>query len=97
MHARIMHVTMKPERIDEARALWPKTTATFKASGLRAGYMLLIDRDAGKILSITIWDSMESIKANEDNPDLKEAMKPFQEFFAADPWSEYAEVGAFVE
>ena len=97
MHARIMHVTMKPERIDDARALWPAATGSFKDKGLHAGYMLVIDRDSGKILSVTIWDSMESIRANEDNPDLKEVMKPFKEFFAADPWSEYAEVGAFVE
>lgn len=97
MHARVMHVTMKPERLADAQALWPTATATFKDKGLHAGYMILLDREAGKVLSVTIWDSKDSIEANENDGDLKELMKPFYEFFAADPWSEYGEVGAHVE
>ncbi|MBT5414280.1 MAG: hypothetical protein HOH66_12875 [Rhodospirillaceae bacterium] len=97
MHARVMHVTMKPECLDQAAAAWPKATATFKDKGLHAGYMILLDREAGKVLSVTIWDSEESIRSNENDGALKELMKPFHEWFAADPWSEYGEVGAHVD
>jgi hypothetical protein len=97
MHARVMHVTMKPERLAEAQALWPTTTATFKGKGLHAAYMILLDKEAGKVLSVSIWDSKESIDANENDGDVKELMKPFYEFFAVDPWSEYGEVGAHIE
>ncbi|MDA0703441.1 MAG: hypothetical protein O3A96_09445 [Proteobacteria bacterium] len=96
MHARVMHVTMKPERLAEAEALWPVGTATFKDKGLHAGYMIILDRAAGKVLSVTIWEDEKAIRANESDDDLKEVMKPFKEFFAADPWSEYGEVGAHV-
>ena len=97
MHARVMHVTLKPERVDDARALWPTVTGSFKKIGLKCGYMIVSDREAGKVLSVTVWDSLESIQAQENSDEFKEAMQPFHEFFADDPWSEYGGIGAFVD
>ena len=97
MHARVMHVTMKPECLDEARARWPVVTESFKELGLKCGYMVVLDREAGKVLSVTVWDSLESIQAQENSAEFKAAMAPFHAFFAADPWSEYGEIGAHVD
>ena len=68
----------------------------YKTAGLHAGYMFVIDRDAGKVLSVTIWDSEEACRANEEEGALGEGIAPFLPLFAADPWNEHAEVGAKV-
>lgn len=96
MYARLMHVTLKPECVDTAAALWPDAVGKYKTAGLHAGYMFVIDRDAGKVLSVTIWDSEEACRANEEEGALGEGIAPFLPLFAADPWNEHAEVGAKV-
>ena len=96
MYARLMHVTLKPECVDTAAALWPDAVGKYKTAGLHAGYMFVIDRDAGKVLSVTIWDSEEACRANEKEGALGEGIAPFLPLFAADPWNEHAEVGAKV-
>ncbi len=97
MHARIMHVSLKPERAGEAQAQWAERVERYykgKDNGFVAGYMLIVD--VSNVLSITLWDSMEAIKANEESGDRDEAVRPYLEYFAADPWYEFAEVGALV-
>ena len=96
MYARLMHVTLKPENVDDAAALWPGSVGKYKDAGLHAGYMFVIDRAAGKVLSVTIWDSEEACRANEEEGALGEGIAPFLPLFAADPWNEHAEVGAKV-
>ncbi len=96
MYARLMHVTLKPEKVNTAAALWPEAVGKYKTAGLHAGYMFVIDRDAGKVLSVTIWESEEACRANEEDGTLSESIAPFLPLFAADPWNEHAEVGAMV-
>ena len=96
MHARVMHVTLKKDKIEAAMADWPTYTAQFKDMGLQAGYML-VDRETGKVQSVTIWDSEESIRRQEANPAFKGAIDHFRAYFAAEPSSSYYVVGASVE
>ena len=99
MHARIMHVTLKPERAGEAQAQWAERVEKYykgEGKGFVAGYMLIVDAAAGEVLSITLWDNLAAIKANEESAEFEEAIRPYNDYFAAEPWYEYAEVGAKV-
>ncbi len=97
MFARLMHVKLKPENIATAQALWPPAVEKYKEEGLHAGYMLLLDAEQGTVLSVTIWESEEACRANEQGPGLKQALAPFRELFAEEPRNEYAVVAAAVE
>ncbi len=97
MFARIMHVKLKPEKIATAQALWPPAVEKYKEHGLHAGYMFLLDEKQGKVLSVTIWESEEACRENEEGAGLKEALEPFWELFAEEPRNEHAVVAARVE
>ncbi|MBT5414279.1 MAG: hypothetical protein HOH66_12870 [Rhodospirillaceae bacterium] len=97
MQARVMYVTMKPEHIDDARARWSEITARYKDRGLHAAYMIPLDRATGKIISITLWEDEAAMRANEADPMRKAMHEPFKDWFALAPFTEYGEVGAFVE
>ncbi|MGH6954312.1 MAG: antibiotic biosynthesis monooxygenase family protein [Alphaproteobacteria bacterium] len=96
MLARVMNVSLKPERIDEAVANWPTYTGKFKGKGLHAGYMLL-DRKSGRVLSVTLWRDEAALKANEASAEFKGAIDIFRPYFAAEPSSAYYAVAASVE
>ena len=95
MHARVMNVSLKMECVESAMADWAHYTPKFKDMGLVDGYML-VDRDTGKVLSVTIWESEEAVRAQEGDPRFKEAIDHFRQYFAAEPTSSYYTVGATV-
>lgn len=97
MIARVMYVSMKPEHIEDARARWSEITALYKDRGLHAAYMIALDRETGKIISITIWEDEASMRANEADPARKALHEPYKEWFAVAPYTEYGEVGAHIE
>ena len=96
MYARIMHVSLKPDKVETAAALWGPGVSKYKKDGLHAGYMFLLDKEAGKVLSVTIWESEEACRANTEGGALNKALEPFRELFAEEPWNEFAPVGAKV-
>jgi heme-degrading monooxygenase HmoA len=67
MHAR--HVTVKgsSERIDDgARAVQERVFPILKESKGFRGQLLLLDRDKGEVVGISLWDTEEDMLATED-------------------------------
>jgi len=96
MLARVFSVTMKPDQLETAIAEWPRATGVFKGKGLIAGYMLLMDRKACKVMSVTLWESEAAIERNLNSPELKNVMAHFRNFFASEPQIVQCEVPASV-
>lgn len=96
MLARVFSVTMKPDRLETAIAEWPRATGVFKGKGLIAGYMLLMDRKACRVMSVTLWESEAAIERNLNSPELKNVMAQFRTYFASEPQIVQCEVPASV-
>ena len=96
MLARVFSVTMKPDQLETAIAEWPRATGVFKGKGLIAGYMLLMDRKACKVMSVTLWESEAAIERNLNSPELKGVMAQFRTYFATEPQIVQCEVPASV-
>lgn len=66
MHARVSVFQMAPDEVDSGvefgRGTIPQMT---EMEGFR-GNLALVDREAGRITSITLWESQEAMKAGEE-------------------------------
>lgn len=96
MFARVFSVAMKPDLLETAIAEWPRATGRFKGKGLIAGYMLLTDRKACRVMSVTLWESEAAIERNLNSPELKAVMAQFRTYFATEPQIVQCEVPASV-
>jgi heme-degrading monooxygenase HmoA len=66
MFARHVMVTVKKDKLDEALKIYrDRVVPAGKAQKGYRGLYLLTDRDRGKIISISLWDSAEDAAANE--------------------------------
>jgi heme-degrading monooxygenase HmoA len=94
--ARIMHAKMKRSKLKEAMKKWgPYTSGYYKQKGFHSGIML-VDEKTGEVYSMTFWDSMAAIRANERSAYIKHAVGQFVPYFTRKPYSTYHKVGAFV-
>jgi heme-degrading monooxygenase HmoA len=97
MFARVMSTDLKKETIDEAAAEWRTHIEPFKAGGLEAAYML-VDRETGKYLSITIWESEEAQARNASSPgQVKGRAAMTQKYFEQPPTPSTFEIVAVVK
>jgi heme-degrading monooxygenase HmoA len=67
MHAR--HVTVKgsPERIDEGiRSVREQVIPVLQGCDGFKGQLLLVDRERGEAIGISLWDSEENMRASEE-------------------------------
>ena len=70
MFARVSEVTGAADRIDDGIAEYRNVVipALKGMDGFNRAY-LLVDRDAGTSLSITVWDSAEAMRASDEAAD----------------------------
>jgi hypothetical protein len=65
MWARVARYDVEPERIDEAISGFEQAAGELaKLRGTRGGY-LLVDRDDGSALTVTLWESHDLMCASE--------------------------------
>ncbi len=93
MYARVTTVYVRHDLIDKAAEIYRDSVipAARHQKGFQSGELLL-DRENGKAMSITIWDSREDIKANEENQYYQEQLLKMMVVFTADPIREEYEV-----
>jgi heme-degrading monooxygenase HmoA len=93
MFARVTTFYGRQELVDKAIRIVEDSIvpAARKQKGFQ-GFTLLIDRKAGKGLSITLWDSEEDALANEKNKYYHEQLMKLIVIFTADPIREGFEV-----
>ena len=93
MFARLTIVQMKEDKVGEAISVYKGNVvpAAKSQKGYKGAY-LLTDRDTGKGMSITIWDTEEDAMANEQSGYYQEQVGRFKDIFKAPPVREGYEV-----
>jgi len=93
MFARLTIVQMKEDKVGEAINIYKDNVvpAAKSQKGYKGAY-LLTDRDTGKGMSITIWDTEEDAAANEQSGHYQEQVGKFKDIFGAPPVREGYEV-----
>jgi heme-degrading monooxygenase HmoA len=67
MHARVTTLQMDPARIDDAvRQLEQEDIPRWKEIDGFKGFTLLADRQSGKVLGTSYWESQQAMEASED-------------------------------
>jgi len=82
MHARLIRMQIKPERIDEAARIFAEEVVP----GCRgqSGYLgayFLVDRKLGECAPITLWESEAAMMATEENRFFQTQLMKFLGFF----------------
>jgi heme-degrading monooxygenase HmoA len=96
MHARITSVDIQPGKVNDAVKAYEEQV--LPASQGQAGFvsaLLLVDRDASKAISITLWESEEALTNGEISPYYIEQLKKLAPFFAGMPQRESYEVTSY--
>jgi len=86
MFARHVIASVKKEKVDEALKIYQEVIVP--AGKTRKGYRgiyLLTDRQAGKIISISLWDSPEDAAAIEEGDGFQAPSKYFSELLETHP------------
>lgn len=83
MYARHLTTYVHPDRMDEALKIYEENVIPRGQTqeGYR-GLYVLADRETGKVVSISFWDSKEDALANEAGGYLREQMDKFNEVLA---------------
>jgi heme-degrading monooxygenase HmoA len=91
--ARVTITQGKVESIDEIVKLYNKSVVpTAKEQKGYLGLLLLTNRETGKGISITIWESEKDAIANEKSGYYQEQVDKFKDLFTAPPVREGYEV-----
>jgi heme-degrading monooxygenase HmoA len=94
MYARHITAIIRPEKVDEALKLYEESVVPEgrDQNGYR-GLFVLTDRESGKVVSITLWDSKEDAAANEDRGYLHQQIDKFKDYLLEPVVREGFEVG----
>ena len=97
MHARAVTVQIQPGKIDEAIAIYRDSVmpAAKQQKGFK-GAWLLTDRNTGKGLSVTLWETEADLTAGEASGYYQEQIAKFGGVFAMPPVREHYEVSVQV-
>ncbi len=89
MFARLTSVQVKIDKLDETIKIFEDSIISEAKlqKGFQGAY-LLTDRNTGKGISCTIWDSEEDAVANEQSGYYQEQVDKLKEFFAGPPTRE---------
>jgi heme-degrading monooxygenase HmoA len=93
MFARLTRVQMSIDKLDETVKIFKESVvpAAKAQKGHRGGY-LLTDRETGRGVAITLWDSEDDANANEQSGYYQEQLGKFKDYFTAPPVREGYEV-----
>ncbi len=89
MFARLTIVQIKTDKLDETIKIFEDSVvpAAKSQNGYQGAY-LLTDRNTGKGISCSLWDSEEDAIANEQSGYYQEQVGRFKDFFTAPPVQE---------
>ena len=91
--ARVTITQSKMESLDEMVKLYSESVVpAAKSQKGYLGILLLTNRETGKSISITIWESEEDAIANEKSGYYQEQVDKFKDYFTAPPVREGYEV-----
>ena len=93
MFARVTTFYFRKDLIEKAIEIAKKSIvpAAKQQEGF-VSFTVLVDRESGKALAITTWESKENMEANEKNQYYNEQLMKLMVTFTADPFKERFEV-----
>lgn len=93
MFARAVTVQIQPEMMEEAIRIFREDIdpVAKKQKGCTGGYFLT-DRETGKAVSISLWETEADMLAGEGNEYLREQVAKVVHLFTAQPTTEHYEV-----
>jgi len=66
MYARFTHLTQSPDRLEQTISTFESTVVeSLRGQPGYAGAALVVDRAEGKLLTVTLWDTQETMNASE--------------------------------
>jgi hypothetical protein len=82
MHARMLKMQVRPERIDEAARLFSEDVVPScrDQAGYRGAYFL-VDRKLGECVPITLWETEAQMMATEENRFFQTQLVKFLGYF----------------
>lgn len=93
MFARLTRARIKVDRIDEFIRLYEESVIpAAKSQKGYSGAYLLVDRQSGEAICITLWESEKDALANEESRYYLEQVAKFVNFYARPPIREGYEV-----
>jgi len=92
MFARITIVQGKIDKLDESIKMYEDSIPAAKSQKGFQGAYLLTDRNTGKSISCTLWDSEDDAFANEQSGYYQEQLDKLKDFLTAQPVREGYEV-----
>ena len=97
MQARVTLVQILPDKMDEATAIYRDSVvpAAQQQKGCK-GLLLLSDRNTGKGISITMWESEADMTVGESSGYYQQQLAKFKDVFGAPPVREQYEVSVQV-
>ena len=82
MVARMLRMTVKPERIDEAARLFSEEIIpNCRGQAGYRGAMFLVERKLGECVPITLWETEAEMLATEENRFFQTQLAKFLGFF----------------
>lgn len=93
MVARVTHVTVSPEDVEESVRLFDESVVP--AAEQEEGFMgaMLLVREDGRALAIDLCDTLENLRANERNGFYQSQVAKFAGRIVGTPSREFYEVG----
>jgi len=93
MHARVTTVQIRPDKMDEAIGIYRDsvTPAAQQQKGFK-GVLLLTDRNTGKGISVTLWETEADMTTGESSGYFQQQLAKFKDIFGAPPVREQYEV-----
>ena len=88
MHVRIVTVQTQLDKVDEAINIYKSAKSEWKQQkGFRSAH-LMVDRETGKAISATVWESLEALEATEASGWYQEVLGRFGPLLTAPPTRE---------
>lgn len=96
MYARVVSVRIAPDRTEEATTIYREqiVRSLLETKGFRAT-VLLTDQATGAGTTISVWESREAARANEESGALRQNIGRLQHLMQSEPVVEGYEVGVF--
>lgn len=93
MFARVTTLQVRLDTVDQATSMYRDSVvpAAKAQKGYRAAY-LLTDAASGKSISVTVWDTVEDLQANEASGFFQEQVAKFAAFMTSQPVREIYKV-----
>src|SRR2546428_11347393 len=95
MHARVTTINGSSDQVDAGISSFRENVVAFTQGEGGKGSLLLVDRQTGKVMAITLWESEDALAASEEKANQLRAQAVEQGRASQPPTVERYEVAVF--